>query len=181
MNSVSHRSAPYAALLIEDGFVGEVQQVDVSVYMGGRGGGPRPWTWAAEKARGGGMLGALGSHYIDSLRAWLGEVESLRGYTRSLAPERVVPETGETRLAETEDTFGFTARFASGAWATMSAGQSFVAGPGAQISIYGSEGTLVLRQGRDPNPPTTADVYGARRGDTDVPQNARTRALPGRS
>jgi predicted dehydrogenase len=158
----------YAAYLLQDGYVGEVRQVDVSVYMGGRGGGPRPWSWQAEKSRGGGMLGGLGSHYIDGLRAWLGEIDSLRGHLRVLSPERVDSETGSTRLSETDDTFGFTARFASGAWATMSASTAFVAGPGAQISIYGSEGTLVLRQGRDPNPPTNANVFGARRGETEV-------------
>lgn len=160
----------YAAYLIQDGYVGEVRQVDVSVYMRGRagGGGARPWTWQAERGRGGGMLGGLGSHYIDMLRAWLGEVDSLRGHLRTLSPERVMPETGEMRMAETDDAFGFTARFASGAWATMSASQAFIAGPGAQVSIYGREGTLVLRQGRDPNPPTNANVFGARRGETEV-------------
>ena len=40
---------------------------------------PRPFTWLARESEGGGVLGALGSHYIDGLRHWFGDVAAASG------------------------------------------------------------------------------------------------------
>jgi predicted dehydrogenase len=40
----------------------------------------RAWDWWAEKKRGGGVLGAVGSHQVDMLRWWFGEIQSACGY-----------------------------------------------------------------------------------------------------
>ena len=47
---------------------------------------PRPLTWNAYKADGGGLLGALGSHYIDGLRYWFGDVATVTGRIDSTTP-----------------------------------------------------------------------------------------------
>src|SRR4030095_3826524 len=65
---------------------------------------PRPWTWLASKAEGGGLLGALGSHYIDALRHWFGEVASVSGRLDILRPDLLDAATNRVVRAETDDT-----------------------------------------------------------------------------
>jgi predicted dehydrogenase len=124
---------------------------------------PRPWTWLASKAEGGGVLGALGSHYIDALRHWFGEVASVSGRLASLRPDLLDPETDRVVQAETDDTFQFTLTFASGGIATMIA--SFAATPtrGAKIAVMGDRGTLIAEQ-PGPNPMADGIVIASRDG-----------------
>ena len=69
---------------------------------------PRALTWQAYQAEGGGLLGALGSHYIDGLRDWFGEVASVPGQLSALRPDVLDEATGKIVQAETDDTFSFT-------------------------------------------------------------------------
>src|SRR5205823_1722124 len=98
---------------------------------------PRQLTWMAYESEGGGLLGALGSHYIDALRHWFGEVASASGHLAILRPDLVDPSTKAIVKAETDDTFLLTVTFASGGIATMVA--SFAATPsrGTKIVVMG--------------------------------------------
>ncbi|TMH18467.1 MAG: hypothetical protein E6H68_02135, partial [Betaproteobacteria bacterium] len=80
---------------------------------------PRPLSWNAYKSDGGGLLGALGSHYIDALRFWFGEIASVSGWLAAFRPDVVDAATGKIVKAETDDTFSFTVTFKSGGMATM--------------------------------------------------------------
>mgnify|MGYP003342939294 CR=1 FL=1 len=48
----------------------------------------RPMTWLADAKRGGGILGALGSHHTDCLRTLLGEPTSVLASVRTDQPKR---------------------------------------------------------------------------------------------
>ena len=124
---------------------------------------PRPLTWNAYKAEGGGLLGALGSHYIDGLRHWFGDVATVSGSLATLRPDLVDDATGRTVAAETDDTFSFTLNFVNGGMATMIA--SFAATParGARIVVMGDEGTLLAEQ-PGPNPQEDGVVVASRNG-----------------
>src|SRR5262249_19077552 len=124
---------------------------------------PRALTWLALKREGGGILGALGSHYIDGLRDWFGEVASVSGQLTALRPDVLDATTGRVVPAETDDTFSFTLNFVDGGMATMIA--SFAATParGARIVVMGDEGTLVAEQG-GPNPTDDGVVVASRKG-----------------
>jgi len=124
---------------------------------------PRPLTWSGLKAEGGGLLGALGSHYIDGLRYWFGEVATVTGRLDALRPELRDPATGRTVQTETDDTFSFTLGFEHGCTATMTA--SFAATParGARIAVMGDEGTLIAEQ-PGPNPMEDGIVIASRHG-----------------
>jgi predicted dehydrogenase len=68
----------YIKQLLAEGYIGKFQLCTIELFLDRyvtR--EPRPLTWAASKAECGGVLGALGSHYIDSLRHWFGEVTSV--------------------------------------------------------------------------------------------------------
>jgi predicted dehydrogenase len=160
--------------LLDEGYVGKPQLVLMRLVQGGGGGGrggggggggDQVPAYAPERdsaAQGAGFLWGLGSHYIDCLRHWLGEVVSVSGEVRNFRPDRM--SGSETVKADADDTFLFTLNFANGAIAHMVGSRSAPFGPGPGVEIYGSEGTLVTPQ-RGVNPPAHGTVLGARTGD----------------
>jgi predicted dehydrogenase len=124
---------------------------------------PRPASWMAYESEGGGVLGALGSHYIDGLRHWFGDVATASGHLAVLRPDLIDPATKAAARADADDTFVFTLTFASGVVATMVA--SFAATParGAKIVVMGDRGTLAAEQ-PGPNPMENGVVFASRDG-----------------
>ncbi len=134
--------------LLDEGFLGEVYHVNVTIASGFRHAAQRPWNWWAQKSSGGGLLGALGSHAIDALRWLFGEIDAVVGSVATMVPTRIDPATGEPRAVETDDYCSFLLRFvprrgkATLGSVTLSA--VFASGGRNQISIAGENGTIVL-------------------------------------
>jgi len=124
---------------------------------------PRPWTWLASKAEGGGLLGALGSHYIDALRHWFGDVATVSGRLDTLRPDLIDPKTNRAVRAETDDTFQFTLTFTGGGIATMIASFATTPTRGGKIAVMGNRGTLIAEQA-GPNPYSDGVVIASRDG-----------------
>lgn len=161
------RRAPQRARireLLDQGFIGRFRlctiELSVDRYVGLE---PRALTWNARNAEGGGLLGALGSHYIDGLRHWFGEVATASGWLDAWRPDVRDPATGAMVRGETDDTYGFTLAFRNGGCATMTA--SFAATParGVRIAVMGDAGTLVATQ-PGPNPLEDGTLTGGRDG-----------------
>ncbi|MEE8519514.1 MAG: Gfo/Idh/MocA family oxidoreductase [Dehalococcoidia bacterium] len=154
--------------LLDQGYVGEVQTVNVEGNVSfGRPDAPPPLTWQGQSAMGGGTIGGLGSHYIDTLRYWLGELASVSAETATLRPQRTDPSTGAIVLTDTEDSFAMTMRFKSGALGTFAWTTSAPVSLGVRITIQGTEGVLCAPQARV-NPDTAAVVYGAKAGESEL-------------
>ena len=154
----------YIKQLLTEGYVGEFQLCTIELFLDRYvTAQPRPLTWIAYKAEGGGVLGALGSHYIDGLRHWFGEVAAVTGHLAVLRPDVVDTATNRKARAETDDTFVVTLQFRNGGLATMSS--SFAATParGAKIVVMGDRGTLIAEQA-GPNPAENGVVIGSRDG-----------------
>jgi predicted dehydrogenase len=129
--------------------------------------GPPPYVADRDSlASGAGFLWGLGSHYIDGLRQWFGEIESVSGDLVNTSPER---QGGMT--ADADDLFFITLRFRSGGIANMAGTRSARFGSGATVEVYGSDGTIVTPQ-RGPNPPAHGVVLAARAGDRELTQLA---------
>jgi predicted dehydrogenase len=132
--------------LIESGFIGEVRHVNISnITPSWANPASRPkgdW-WSLEET-GGGRLGANGSHQIDMLRWWLGDVASVMGQVKTMVPNRLDKTTGEAWKATADDLSWFSLEMKNGALAQVF--MSGVAGHnrGNQTEIYGSEGTILL-------------------------------------
>ncbi|MBI4338898.1 MAG: Gfo/Idh/MocA family oxidoreductase [Chloroflexi bacterium] len=167
---ISHefRFAPgraYLKELLEQGYVGQVQAVHMTLFRGPtERPRPRAVAWGSQATEGGGFLGALGSHYIDCLRDWAGEVSRVCGMTHVHDPNRVDPATGNTVVTDADDGFSFVAALAGGGWASMSASSQAPFGPGALLQVYGTEGALHTPQAGF-NPPSDGVVLGARFGE----------------
>jgi len=103
-----------------------------------------PWTWWYDAARGGGILGAVGSHLIDLCRFWTAsEVVEVSGRAATLVATRV-DEQGVRRAVTADDYASCVLRFASGAIATITLTTMSGHGPGHFAQLTGPNGTLVL-------------------------------------
>jgi predicted dehydrogenase len=153
--------------LIDEGFPGPLHMALLSLVNGPRRPvRPRPLTDRDDAAQGGGFLWGLGSHYIDCLRHWFGEVESVSGQVATLLGERTLPDSEETVQATGDDTFSFTLNFAGGGRAIMTGTNAAPFGPGARVEIYGRDGALVTPHvGPGVNPPSHGTILGAKVGD----------------
>ena len=70
----------------------------------------RPFNWLARAERGGGILGALGSHHTDCLRLFFGEPRAALATLRTRQPRRgPTADDARTGLATSDD--GFTAQY----------------------------------------------------------------------
>ncbi|MQG20554.1 MAG: Gfo/Idh/MocA family oxidoreductase [SAR202 cluster bacterium] len=152
--------------LIDEGHIGELQMALVTLVTGPRRPiKPRPLTDRDVAENGGGFLFGLGSHYIDALRQWFGEISSVSGTTRTHYPDRINEETGNIVQSNADDTFQFRVEFASGGWATMVASSAAPYGPGGRMEVYGTDGTLITPHvGPGMNPPAHGKILAAKLG-----------------
>jgi predicted dehydrogenase len=138
--------------LVDDGFLGDLHHINITIASGFRHSALRPWNWWSQKSAGGGLLGALGSHAIDAVRWLFGEIESVCGMVETTVPERKDPVSGEMRRNETDDYCSFLmkltphdkGRRAGAAYGVVSLSALFTSGGKNQITATGSKGTLVL-------------------------------------
>jgi predicted dehydrogenase len=132
-----------ARALVADGYVGRVLHVS-ALYRANIGRRHGTFNWWFQTATGGGLLGAVGSHVIDTVRWWLGEVEEVDCRLRTFVETRPDAKTGEPRRVESDDFARFTLGMHEGA--TVEASLSSVApGPTAhRFEVVGTEGALVL-------------------------------------
>lgn len=105
--------------------------------------------WWSSKEQGGGRLGANGSHQVDLVRWWLGEVGAVVGQALTMVPDRIDKATGKAWTATADDTTHLTLEMKSGALV-----QIFMSGVARHnmdnvTQVYGSEGTLLLANGTE--------------------------------
>jgi len=135
--------------LIRSGAIGEVRHIELSLkpYLRGDGrpqASDAPWTWWFDGARGGGILGAVGSHLIDLCRFWTGsEVAYVAGLVETFVTERT-DASGVKRPVTADDFTSSVLRMASGAVATITLSTVAHHGSGHLAQVTGSEGTLLL-------------------------------------
>jgi predicted dehydrogenase len=131
-----------AAALIADGYVGRPRHVILTLLTGQRADPDRAWNWWADAEQGGGLLGANGSHQIDLLRHWLGEISAVTGGVETFITERPTP--GGPRRVTSDDFTSFSLRFASGAVATIVLSVVATHSVGPRIEVWGDRGALWL-------------------------------------
>ena len=154
----------YIRQLLADGYIGRFQLCTIELFLDRYvTAQPRALTWNAYQAEGGGLLGALGSHYIDGLRFWFGEIASVTGWLAALRPDVVDAATGKIVKAETDDTFSFSTTFRDGGMATMTSSFAVTPARGARLSVMGDRGTLIAEQ-PGPNPLENGVVVASRDG-----------------
>lgn len=128
--------------LVRDGYVGTVLNVQIQDLRPMRLDPTKPWSWWSDADRGGGMLGAVGSHLFDFARWTFGRVDALAAQLRTGHYYRTDLASGEQRQVTADDYAHLVLNFTSGLLGTIT-----VSGisPGSQrvsIEVTGTEGAL---------------------------------------
>ncbi len=129
--------------LIDAGTVGDIRHINVAFWFSIPPEVPRTYGWLNDASKGGGMLNAMGSHYIDLTRHFAGEFARVSGETRTWLSE-LPDEHGKMRAITADDSFVMTATLKSGALLSMHMSSEASVGSGTRFEIYGSEGTIVM-------------------------------------
>jgi predicted dehydrogenase len=129
--------------LIQDGVIGVPEHVHCSTFLAISRVPMRPYGWLFDASRGGGWIGAWGSHVIDFIRWALGEIVDASADVRTTIAERPDSE-GKMQRCTAED--GFSAALETDTGVTVSIDSSFAAGVNrpSYLGIFGSSGALEL-------------------------------------
>lgn len=135
----------YAKELIDKGYLGDLLTANINMLTGSAADTRnRPWGWLFDREAGGGFLGALGSHYIDALRYWFGEIAAVTAQIDTFVKERYLPNSDNKQAVTADDSFTLLCRFARGGRGMVSVSAVSRFGGGERMELYGSEGTLVI-------------------------------------
>ncbi len=134
------------AELIAQGAIGEVRHAHITNITSGWSDptARRKGDWWSAEERGGGRLGANGSHQLDLIRWWFGEVREITGTLDTVVRDRVDPDTGEAWTATADDVTHFVLRAERAGMVDV-----FLSGVarhdmGNHTQIFGSEGSILL-------------------------------------
>jgi predicted dehydrogenase len=134
--------------ILRDGVIGKVRHAKYNFRNASRGDENLPWTWWSSVEHGGGALGAIGSHIIDSFNWFLGaEIREVFCGLQTHIKQRRNEKTGEMRDVTSDDEANLIVRFADGVLtedATGIVSISMVEYPKYQntIEFFGSEGAM---------------------------------------
>ncbi|HYP53572.1 MAG TPA: Gfo/Idh/MocA family oxidoreductase [Pyrinomonadaceae bacterium] len=139
--------------LLKDGAVGRVRHAKFNFRAGSRSTPARPWDWWSDAGAGGGVLGAIGSHAVDTLRWLVGaEVAEVSCALATHVRERPVEGRDELRAVTTDDEANLLLRFADselteGATGTIALSVVEPGEPEHVVEIFGTRGALRMSRG----------------------------------
>jgi predicted dehydrogenase len=144
--------------LIDEGYIGTPHAVSMIVFNSQLADpdGQR-FGWLMESDKAGGMLRASGSHYIDTLRWWLGDIHAVAGLTGTMVKRRRLPDSTSMASVDADDNFAFLLRFENGAIGSVHFSSTAPTDAGESITITGSEGMLIMEGDNE--------LFGARKRD----------------
>ncbi len=131
--------------VLSEGRIGKLHHVEVSYQTATRLNSNIPlWHWWFDKHQGGGQLLALGSHQIDTLRWWFGEVKTVHGTLRTYTKERPCPDIKRKKYVSADEAAMFQLEFENDLVASVIVSSVAKDEPMSRIRIVGSNGSLVL-------------------------------------
>jgi len=134
------------ARLIREGAIGEVRHAHISnITPSWADPASRPkGDWWSLAERGGGRLGANGSHQVDLLRWWFGEVSSISATVSTMVPNRIDRSSGEPWTATADDFVQMSLNQQQCAYSEVVMSGVARHNMDNVTQIFGSEGTILL-------------------------------------
>ena len=139
-------------MMLLGGAIGSIRHCNYVFRSDYRGLMDRPWDWWSDETMGGGTLGAIGSHVIDSFRFMLGtEIDAVSCMLNTHISERPDKSKGNMRAVTSDDEAKLMFRFADSSVtknATGAAALSVVESGSYEnrLEIYGSTGALMVEE-----------------------------------
>lgn len=134
----------YLAELLAQDYVGQIRLIKIDWLVSSRADETKPWNWYAQKERGGGALGALGSHTFDYISWLFGSVKRLSAQLSTAVGVRPDPTNGELKRVDADDSCMLMLELADGTPCNVCISACTYQGRGHWVEIYGDRGTLVL-------------------------------------
>jgi predicted dehydrogenase len=136
--------------MLLSGEIGRVRHASITYRADSRANAAQAWNWWSDAGSGGGALGAIGSHIVDSLHWLLGaEVSRVFCQLSTHIPARPAAESGEMRPVTTDDAANLILNFAAneliaatGANANVSISFVGAGEPAHLVEIFGERGAL---------------------------------------
>ncbi|HEU4714198.1 MAG TPA: Gfo/Idh/MocA family oxidoreductase [Pyrinomonadaceae bacterium] len=138
--------------MLQTGAIGSVRHCNYVFRSDYRSIPERTWDWWSDKAMGGGTLGAIGSHVIDSFRWMLGtEITQVLGMLSTHIKQRTDKSTNEPREVTTDDEAKLMFRFADGPLTNSATGAAALSVVESgkyenRLEIYGTKGALMVEE-----------------------------------
>jgi len=138
--------------MLHTGAIGAVRHCNYVFRSDYRGVVDRPWDWWSDEQVGGGTLGAIGSHVIDSFR-WIldAEISSVCALLSTHIAERPDKGTGQMRPVTSDDEAKLLFRFADSKLTKGTTGTALLSvvesGNHANcLEVYGTTGALMVEE-----------------------------------
>ncbi|HEX2834505.1 MAG TPA: Gfo/Idh/MocA family oxidoreductase [Thermoanaerobaculia bacterium] len=121
--------------------IGAVRHAEVRYASPSRGDRTRAWNWWSDAERGGGIWGAVGSHFVDALRYFGMEIEAAQAMIETIIDQR--PFGDGMRAVTADDFASVQLRLRGGAVAVMNF-SAVTSGPDetSMLTIYGEHGAM---------------------------------------
>lgn len=132
--------------MLREGTIGKIRHAKYNFRAPHRGDASLPWNWWSDIEQGGGALGAINSHIIDSFNWFLG-ADISKIYCQLQTHVKTRPFEGGFREVTTDDEANMILRFADGEWtedATGLVSVSMVEQPeyANRLEFFGTEGAI---------------------------------------
>jgi predicted dehydrogenase len=136
--------------MVQSGAIGRVHHARLFYRSDSRADAKREWNWWSDIKQGGGTLGAIGSHAVDSFHWLLGtEISELFCQMATHIRERVESSTHRLREVTTDDEANLLVRFretalVSGATGIIEMSVVEQGRPEHRLEVFGSDGALMV-------------------------------------
>ena len=134
--------------IIDENILGKIYLIKLDWLMGSRSDPKRSWDWYSLKEKGGGVIGALGTHAFDMLNWFFGESIKVSGNLSTSITKRSLPNSSELLEVTSEDICLANLEISNfrskGIPCQVSLSSISKKGRGFSMEVYGSEGSLIL-------------------------------------
>jgi len=136
--------------MIQGGDIGRVLRAKVMFRSDSRASDDRPWNWWSDERAGGGTLGAIGSHAVDTLHWLLGaRIEHVTASLATHVAARPDAQTGAARAVTSDDEAILLLRFTDGeitegATGLVSISVVEMGRSEHTVEVFGTEGALKI-------------------------------------
>ena len=135
--------------IINENILGKIYLIKLDWLMGSRSDPKREWNWYSLKEKGGGVIGALGTHAFDMLNWFFGESTKVSGKLSTSIKKRALPNTTKLLEVTSEDICIANLEISNYVDELIPCQVSLSSvsrnGRGFSLEIYGSEGSLFLK------------------------------------
>jgi len=138
--------------MLQTGAIGSVRHCNYVFRSDYRSIADRAWDWWSDEAMGGGALGAIGSHVVDSFR-WVlsAEVTNVFGMLTTHIKQRRDKTSGSMREVTTDDEAKLLFRFSDGPHTEETTGTASISVVESgkyenRLEIYGTKGALMVEE-----------------------------------